>query len=348
MLPAIHLDATYAVDEKPTGVANYSVEILDGLAASCPSTCFVHCYRPHRFRAGLARPAAPNVRCRPLLDHLTPRHPDLFHGLNQRLPKLPLRRAVSTFHDLFVITSEYSTREFRERFTAQAKDAAARSDIAICVSQFTASQVEDLLKVPRERIRVIHHGVRPPDPKRILAPEGRDPMVLFVGAIQKRKNVAALVRAFARVPEPWRLVLAGGKGYGWEEVEIAIAESPARDRIQSLGYCDELTLHDLYSKASVFAFPSLDEGFGMPILEAMAWGVPVISSNRSSMPGVAGDAALLINPSRQNELEAALLHLVSDLTARQQLAVRGRERVHAFRWDLAVQATFRVYEELAG
>jgi glycosyltransferase involved in cell wall biosynthesis len=348
MLPPIYLDATYAVDERPTGVANYSREILDGLACSHPELHLCHCYRPHRFRSGLARPVPPGVRRSLLLDHLLPLRPALFHGLNQRLPKLRMRRAVSTFHDLFVITSQYSTREFRERFTQQARDAAARSDLLVCVSAFTASQVEDLLHVPADRIRVVHHGVRPPQSSLIPAIESRDPLILFVGAIQKRKNVAALVRAFSRVPEPWKLVLVGGRGYGWEEVEIAIAESPARDRISAPGYTGDAALHELYAKASIFAFPSLDEGFGMPVLEAMAWGVPVLSSNRSSMPEVAGDAACLVDPLQQNEIEDALMHLTADLAFRRLLASKGSMRIQAFRWEQAVEQTYAVYKELCG
>lgn len=348
MLPPIYLDATYAVDERPTGVANYSREILDGLAGSHPELRVCHCYRPHRFRDGLSRPVPPGVRRTLLLDHFLPFRPALFHGLNQRLPKLPLRRAVSTFHDLFVITSEYSTREFRERFTRQARDAAARSDVVICVSTFTASQVEDLLHVPADRIRVIHHGVRPPDASLIPPIEAREPLVLFVGAIQRRKNVAALVRAFARVPEPWQLVLVGGRGYGWEEVEIAIAESPVRERISAPGYRDDNELRSLYAKASVFAFPSLDEGFGMPILEAMSWGIPVLCSSRSSMPEVAGDAAILVDPLRQNEIEDALTQLTEDLTCRRLLAGNGIERARAFRWEATVEQTYAVYKELCG
>lgn len=348
MLPPIYLDATYAVDERPTGVANYSREILDGLALSHPELRLCHCYRPHRLRAGLARPVPPGVRRSLLLDHLLPLRPALFHGLNQRLPKLPMRHAVSTFHDLFVITSQYSTREFRERFTQQARDAAARSDLLVCVSAFTASQVEDLLHVPADRIRVVHHGVRPPQSSLIPAVESRDPLILFVGAIQKRKNVAALVRAFARVPQPWKLVLVGGRGYGWEEVEIAIAESPARDRISAPGYTGDAALHELYARASIFAFPSLDEGFGMPVLEAMAWGVPVLCSNRSSMPEVAGDAACLVDPLRQNEIEDALMHLTADLAFRRLLAGKGSIRIKAFRWEQAVEQTYAIYRELCG
>jgi len=342
----IHLDATYSVGPLPTGVANYSQEILNGLSQRYPEHVFCRCYRPHRFLASFRDDLPSNSYRSLLLDGWFPRKPRLFHGLNQRLPQLKAAHMVSTFHDLFVMTSEYSTMDFRERFTAQAKDAAERSDIVCCVSEFTASQVEDLLKVPRSRIRVIHHGARLPDVSEIPPVAEREPIVLFVGAVQKRKNVAGLVRAFAALPEPWKLVLVGGKGYGWEEVELTIAESPARSRIKCPGYTDDDTLRNLYRTASIFAFPSFDEGFGLPVLEAMSWGLPVISSQRSSIPEVAGDAALLVDPTDDAALRDALTRLAESVDLRESLVAKGHERVKAFSWDKAVDATFAVYQEL--
>ncbi len=222
-----------------------------------------------------------------------------------------------TFHDLFVMTSEYSTEDFRARFTGQARGAAERSDLIIAVSEFTASQIEELLSVPRSRIRVVPHGVasaalaghgpapHPRAPEDGLAPyrrEKRGPVILFVGALQKRKNIARLVRAFEiaceeALGDEWRLILAGASdGYGAQEELAAVDASPRRGQIQVTGYIDDAERERLFSTASIFAFPSLDEGFGMPVLEAMAHGIPVVTSNRSAMPEVAGDAALLADP----------------------------------------------------
>src|SRR4029077_19869708 len=132
-----------------------------------------------------------NVTRRILAEPLGPRSAELFHGLNQRLPRLPLRRAIATFHDLFVMTGEYSTPEFRARFTAQARDAAARADAIIAVSEFTGNQVVSLLGVDPAKVHVVHHGIRPlPVTGDVTA---REPVILNVGAIQKRKNIARLV-----------------------------------------------------------------------------------------------------------------------------------------------------------
>ncbi|MCU0226578.1 MAG: glycosyltransferase family 4 protein [Bryobacterales bacterium] len=342
----IHLDATYAVSQRPTGVANYCLELLQGLASRNPDDVFCHCFRPHRFLPSFQEDLPPNAYRSLLLDGWFPLRPTVFHGLNQRLPRIPAKRMVSTFHDLFVMTSEYSSLAFRERFTAQARDAAARSDIVCCVSSFTADQVEELLHVDRSRIRVIHHGARPPATGAVKPTEEREPVVLFVGGIQKRKNVVGLIRAFAALPAPWQLVLVGDRGYGWEEAEMAIAESPSRDRIRQLGYCDDATLRRLYQTSSLLAFPSFDEGFGLPVLEAMGWGLPVLSSNRSSIPEVAGDAALLVDPFHPDALRDALASLAADEGLRRQLAAQGLAHVGKFTWEACVDATYSVYRQL--
>jgi glycosyltransferase involved in cell wall biosynthesis len=263
--------------------------------------------------------------------------------LNQRLPRARLPRAVSTFHDLFVLTGDYSTSEFRCRFAAQAKQAAERSGLIIAVSEFTARQVEDLLGVDRARIRVVRHGVRFRPP---AAPEQREKIILHVGAVQRRKNISRLVEALESVGEGWRLVLAGSLGYASEEILRRIEASPRRASIEVKGYVTDDGLERLYARASVFAFPSLDEGFGMPALEAMAAGLPVLASNRSALPEVCGDAALLVNPNDTEEIASALRRLTSDERLRASLAEKGKARASTFTWERAAEETWRVYAEL--
>jgi glycosyltransferase involved in cell wall biosynthesis len=320
----------------------YSREILFGLARSHPKDQFLFCYRPHRFLRSF-RDTLPRNAARRLLRGAP--QADLFHALNQRVDA-PARRTVTTFHDLFVITGDYSTPEFRARFTEQARQAARRSDLIIAISRFTANQVEDLLGVESERIRVIPHGVhvRPEAPS-----ASRQNLVLFVGAIQRRKNVRGLVRAFERMPASWRLALAGAAdGFGAAEELHAVESSPRRSDIDVLGYVTRTELEALYAQARIFAFPSLDEGFGMPVLDAMANSVPVITSQRSALPEVAGDAALLVNPDDPEEIAAALVRLASDKALCDDLARRGRERALQFSWESALSKTWDVYRELAG
>src|SRR6266542_5419273 len=209
----IALDATYSLDDNLSGVGVYSREILRGLAAAHPETRFLWCYRPHRLRRSWKESMPANCRRRLLQEPLAPRGADLFHSLNQRLPRARLRHTVATFHALFVLTGEYSTPEFRARFAEQARHA-AQAEAIIAVSEFTARQVHEILGVERQRIHVIHHGVTLP-----AAGDGpREKMILHVGAIQRRKNLSRLIEAFERVPAPWRLVLAGSNGFGAEEI----------------------------------------------------------------------------------------------------------------------------------
>jgi glycosyltransferase involved in cell wall biosynthesis len=343
----IALDATYSVGSKPTGVAVYSREILWGLAQRHPEASYSFCYRSHRFFRSFEAFLPRRAQRLPMFESWAPPS-QIFHGLNQRLPNLSgKRRLVTTFHDLFVLTSEYSSPEFRARFAAQARDAAQRSDLIITVSAFTASQVVELLGIERSRIRVIHHGAYHPSAAQLSSLTKRQPFILSVGAIQTRKNTGRLIQAFEQLPAGWRLVLAGSPtGFGSEEILAQIAASPRRADIQVLGYVSQSRLEALYSRAALFAFPSLDEGFGIPVMEAMAWGVPVVTSNRSALLEISGDAAFQVDPTNVEELRHTLQTLIDQPSLREQMAQRGFAHAAPFTWDRAVDQTWTVYHEL--
>ena len=340
----IALDATYSAGGGLSGVGVYSRELLNGLAGSEFCERWEWYYRAQRFWRALKSPAPRNVTRRFLSDSWGLRGADLFHGLNQRLPRRRFRRQIATFHDLFVLSGEYSSREFRERFAKQAREAAAGADLIIAVSAFTAGQVEEYLKVPRARIRVVHHGVLP----RVVPLLAREKVVLCVGAIQRRKNQAALVRAFRAMPQGWKLVLAGSAGFGAEDTMREVAASPRAADILVTGYLDEADIAGWYGRASIFAFPSLDEGFGMPVLEAMAAGVPVVTSQSSALPEVAGDAALLVDPGETEARSQARRSLMIDVDLRQELTRRGMEWARTFTWGKAVRETWDVYRKILG
>lgn len=341
----IALDSTYSLDRAPSGVSVYSRQILAGLAAAHPETEFLHCARPHRFLRSLGARLPANCRRRLLWESSRFPRAALFHGLNQRLPQARQRRAVATFHDLFVLSGDYSSPEFRARFAAQARRAAERADLLVAVSHFTAAQLRDLLHVEGARIRVVPHGAgMTPRPAVEGAP--REKIILHVGAIQRRKNVARLIEAFERTAPGWRLVLAGSAGYGADQILARAAASPRRGEIECTGYLSDARLADLYRRAGIFAFPSLDEGFGMPVLEAMAWGLPVITSNGSALKEVAGDAALLVEARETESIAAALQALVEDPGLRDRLSTLGHARAASFSWDAAVGGTWAVYREL--
>lgn len=322
----------------------YSREILYGLASAFPEAQFFWCYRPHRFLPSRGETLPSNARRRLLWDWWAPKGA-VFHGLNQRLPRRLRQPSVVTFHDLFVLTSEYASPEFRRRFAAQARDAAARAHLLIAVSQFTATQLVDLLRADAGRIRVIPHGVHlpqtPPPPQ-----QEREPLILHVGAIQKRKNIHRLVEAFERIDPPWRLVLAGSEGYGAAEILERIRASKAFPRITLAGYVSRAQLEQLYRRAAILAFPSLDEGFGIPLLEAMAYGVAVLTSNRGALREVASGAALLVDPLCTDEMAEGLRRLTETPQLRRVLAEKGFAVARQYGWKEAVAKTWQAYRDL--
>ena len=322
----------------------YSREILGGLARRFPGETYLHCYRPHRLLRGLRETRQSNSHARLLLESRQAWSADLFHGLNQRMPASKFRRSVCTFHDLFVLTGEYSTPEFRSRFAVLATEAARRADIIVAVSAFTARQVESLLHVEPARIRIVHHGVRPLNQP---AEGPRENVILHVGALQVRKNIIRLIEAFEIAALPgWRLVLAGSDGFGAQAIHARIAESPIRSQIIITGWVSDRDLHGWYSRARVLAFPSLDEGFGIPALEAMAARLPVLASKGTALEEVCGDAALLVDPYSSDEIAAGLTRLTGKDSLRTVLVERGLARASRFPWETAVEATWRVYDEL--
>ncbi|MDQ6662796.1 MAG: glycosyltransferase family 4 protein [Acidobacteriota bacterium] len=336
------MDATYSLGEDLSGVGIYSRELLNGLAGAHPERGWLYYYRPHRFLRSFQSDIPRNAHRRLLLER-SGRPAALFHGLNQRLPRRRFGKQIATFHDLFVLTGDYSTGEFRRRFADQARHAAAEADRIIAVSAFTAHQVETLLDVDPARIRVIHHGVR----ALTVHPPAREKIILSVGAIQARKNIARLVQAFESAPPDWTLVLAGSHGFGSDAILRRIEKSPRRSQIRLTGYVTSAELARWYARATIFAFPSLDEGFGMPVLEAMAAGVPVVSSNRSALPEVCGNAALLASPDNVDEIAECLNRVIQDDALRETLIERGKQRAAEFTWRKAANATWDVYSELS-
>jgi glycosyltransferase involved in cell wall biosynthesis len=353
----VALDATYSLGTQPSGVAVYSSKIIQALARAAPDEHFILCYRANRFfRALLSQRPAANCSRRLLEEPLCffiQGQAAIFHGLNQRLPRCRLPRTVTTFHDLFVLSGDYSTPEYRRRFTVLARDAAARSDHIIAVSQFTADQVAERLGYAETRITVIHHGGDPvpefpADELRAFRQRHslEAPFLLCVGALQVRKNISRLLQAFERMGADCLLLLTGSSGYGAEEIQQRIQASPVRSRVRVFGYVSSDVLNRLYRTASALAFPSLEEGFGFPVVEAMSAGVPVVTSNGSALAEIARGAALLVNPLDAEEIQLALERVVSDTECRRHLIEAGHERASTFSWEKAAATTLDLYRRL--
>jgi glycosyltransferase involved in cell wall biosynthesis len=283
--------------------------------------------------------------------------PDLLHSVDHVAPAWGPWKSVVTLHDLaFLLYPETHTLASREYYAATGVSV-RRADRVIAVSQRTASDAVRLLGVDPARIRVVHEAAAPafgPRPLESLPPVaarlGIDldrPYVLFVGTIEPRKNLTLLLEAFAFVRESYevQLVLAGPRGWLDEPIFAAHARSGLSDAARFVGSLDEEDLAVLYSHASAFALPSLYEGFGLPVLEAMACGAPVVCSNAGPLPEVAGDAAVLLAPDDARAWASTLRRVLTDASLSADLRARGFARAAAFSWQRTAIATREVYRE---
>jgi len=238
-----------------------------------------------------------------------------------------------------------------------------RANVVLTDSEFVAGEIASEFSYPRERIRVVPLGVdaayRPHQRDEIAATLARhglaDSRYLLVVATQEpRKNLVRLARAYAALPAALRahhpLVIAGGRGWLNEELESAIAPLESRGEARRLGYVDEAELPALYAGAFAFAFPSLYEGFGLPVLEALASGVPTLTSRNSSLQEIArdaqGDVALCVDPLDEGALRDGLVRLLEDETWRAQATPRGVAHAGAFTWSRCVDATVAAYRSV--
>ncbi len=316
------------------------------------------CFRPGRYVRQARNMNWPRgCSLAPLLEWWPrPRQARLFHGLNQRLPRTPYPARVVTIHDLFPLTSlEYSKAEFQRHFSDVLRETIARADRIIAVSDATRRELLRHTDASDAKIRVVHHGIDPPQipsqaeqdafRERVLGLKPGEKFFLNVGTIQVRKNVANIALALKPLPQ-FRLVLAGGEGYGAEGIISLIEREGLSGRVIRLGHTAADRLRLLYSTAEALVFPSLEEGFGFPILEAMSYGLSVITSNCSSMPEVGGDAALLVDPRDVAQISDAMRRLADDNLLAQTLRQRGWQRAALFTWEKCARETWAVYREV--
>jgi glycosyltransferase involved in cell wall biosynthesis len=291
----------------------------------------------------------------PPLEWLLPVPVDVFHAGDFMWPASRRTPLVATLHDLTPeLYPELHVWPNRVRHRRQMAWFARHAARIISVSASSASDYADLFGdgVP---IDVVHPGVglaatAPPAASPITAPAPARPYILCVGTVEPRKNGVRLIHAFEQAfaegngPD---LVFAGARGWRSADVYDAAARSPAADRISFTGRTSDAELAVLYSRATALAYPSLHEGFGLPLLEAMQAGIPVLTSNVSSLPEVAGDAALLVDPRDVSSIAAGLRRLWHEPELRDALAAAGRLRAARFTWDAAAHATLASYAAAA-
>jgi glycosyltransferase involved in cell wall biosynthesis len=287
----------------------------------------------------------------PPVELLTGRRYDVTHSSHPLI--LPARRAaqVITIHDLnFLEHPERTRAEVRRDYPALARRHAHRADRILVSSNFTAREVVRQFGVPREQIALCPPGA-PDWPVRATSPS--DGYVLFVGTLEPRKNVGGLLDAYkllldgsqsamASVPE---LVLAGR---ATDEARIwldRIQHPPLAGVVRHVGYFDPSRRRELYGGARLLVLPSFEEGFGLPVLEAMTIGVPVVAARRGALPEVLGDAGLLVDPDRPDEIADAIARLLGDRTFAAECAARGVARARTFRWDVTARTVYDAYQQ---
>ena len=352
------------------GPETYEVETLRALARiDARNEYVVYCTGPEAPRAIAV--SAPNFTYR-----ILPR-PRLF-GVSAVLPAMLLRDRIDVLHSTFtpppfspkpqVLTmhclSSFVHPEFYSPLIAWRLNTLLRRGMRsaaaiVCVSHATADDVHERFGVPRERLAVAYNGVGPQylpvpraDAERRVAEEigATGPYALFIGKLEPRKNVVRLIEAFARfrtaTGSATKLLLAGHRTGVTPAIDELIARLGIGGAVIQCGYVKRETLPSLYSAARMFLFPSLWEGFGIPIVEAMACGTPVLTSNVTCLPEIAGDAAVIVDPGSIDSIANGIAQLDASPELRARLAACGPVRAGLFTWDEAARTTLDAYERV--
>jgi glycosyltransferase involved in cell wall biosynthesis len=361
------VDATSLPPER-LGAGHYVIGLVEGLARAGVELHVVAKQKDAddvRSRAPGARVHTAGLRTRPsrlvweqsvLPLRVRRLSPDVFHGPHYTLPPQLPCASVVTFHDpTFFTNPELHERTKVAYFTRMARVGVRRAARVIAVSQYAARGAAEHCGARSDRIDVIHHGI---DLSR-YAPASNEqdeklrhglgitgPYVLWLGAIEPRKDVGSLVRAFARLARDGaahELVLAGPRAWGAAELDQEAAGSGLGSRIHRPGYVSEDEKIALYRGADVFAYPSIAEGFGLQVLEAMACGCPVVTTTGSAPEEVGAGAVRLVEPRDASALCAALSAVLDDAVEAAAMRERGLARAHEFSWDRAAAATIATY-----
>ena len=352
-----------------SGIPNYILRLLQGFASiDKKNQYFLYTNRPIPFELGLPDNFKTIILNKPLPRfqlwfqielplRLKKDRIDIFHGLFSRLPFVLPIPGVITAHDL----SAYRMPRFHKRkthFTNLMYPVFVRkASRIIAVSEFTANELLSCFPEASGKITVVYEAA-PPDYfeiadkselERVIGKYNLpDRFLLFLGTLEPRKNLERLLEAFtaSRSIIPHSLVISGAVGWKTKEFFNKLKGSAIENRIQLTGFVDREDIPTLMSLADVFIYPSLYEGFGLPVLEAMACGTPVITSNTSSLPEVTGNAAFLVDPYSSDSISNAVKTLVLDEERKTLMRERGLKRAGEFNWEKAARETLQVYRQV--
>ena len=370
----VALDGTPLVG-RPTGVGAFCAGLI-GELARCPELEVGAFVISRRGRAALegrlppgARalgPAGPGLPARALHAawargafppaELWSGRADLVHGTNFVVPPAWRAATVVTVHDLTPFHHPEWCLPAARAYPELVRKAVARGAWVHADSEFVAEELRTLLAAPAERVRAICPGIprrqrRPQGTARDLLPAWATSYVLGLGTVEPRKGFPTLVGAFGRIAvrhPGLALVIAGADGWASHELAQAIAGSPDPSRVVRLGWVDGAQRDALLKEATVFAYPSLYEGFGIPPLEAMAAGTPVVASDAGALPEVLGDAARLVPAGDEGALAGALGQLLEDSGAREALVARGHELTAKYSWERCATEMVALYRDVTG
>ncbi|NKQ37863.1 MAG: glycosyltransferase family 4 protein [Chloroflexi bacterium] len=375
----IGIDVTAAVTQGG-GIGRYTRELIHALAEgdAVNEYRFFSAKRPSTSPVPNPLPTAPNIQTYPApLDErwlyrlwyrlrlplpvqwVTGRL-DLFHSPDFVLPPVSGHiPTLLTVHDIsFVHYPEVYPPKLVGYLNRIVPWSIARASHVLADSQATKQDLVDVWQVAPDKVTVLYSGVHErfqpvTDVEKLTAVRqkyeiGDQPYILSVGTIQPRKNYQMLIRAFQPVAAqyPHNLIISGGKGWLYEEMMAEVERQGVNGRVHFIGFVDDADLPALYSDADLFVFPSLYEGFGLPLLEAMACGVPVISSDASSLPEVAGDTAVLLSPHDQAAWTNTMLDLLAHPDKRTALVAGGFRQARQFTWQTAAHSLLEIYQKL--
>ncbi len=285
---------------------------------------------------------------------------NVFHSGSPAPPPIRGCKFIFTIHDLcFKANRRWVPFRVYWLLTLYIGLAARLSHKIIAISESTKHEIMKYYKVPEEKIRVVYYGIdhdmfKPIDDGSLIKATKQkygieDEFILYTGIINVRKNITRLLQAFSLLKRehklPHKLVLAGEESGIYPDVPLLLEQLDLRDEVLCIGFVPQDDLPLLYNAAELLIYPSLYEGFGLPLLEAMACGTPVITSNISSMSEVAGDAGLLIDPYNVEDIAQAMYLLLNDIDLRNKLREKGLLRAQEFSWEKAARETLEVYED---
>lgn len=281
-----------------------------------------------------------------------------FHATDFVLPPLRNSAGIVTVHDLsFILFPDHADSGLVSYLERAVPPSIRRARLILADSENTRNDIICLLDADPDKVEVLHAGVE----KRFAPMEGEErlgavrrkhklawPFILTVGTVERRKNLARLVHAYARLRArrqvDHKLVIAGRRGWLYEDVFAAVAKLGLEEHVVFLGFVGDADLPALYNSADLFVYPSLYEGFGLPPLEAMACGVPVVASNTSSLPEVLGDAYLAVSPTDVEGLAGAIGRALDEATLREDLRRKGLERAAHFSWEATARRLLDLYQ----